>query len=180
MNQAAPANTSRTQRRNLLGDIPRLPLRVAVQVAWTSIRVRMSRSLVTVSSVILAVAFLLVVLGENVCVRAMHRVYAADVASVDGAQALRDVLDRRRSPLVMLTLLARDPAGTARWSEALLARPLPAVEPAGAVAAVELADWLRRLSASQSYLLQRNRNATEWLLAFETPDQVDALIATAK
>ena len=54
-----PAKARSTQ----IGTPPKLPLAIAARVAWNSIRARLTRSLVTASSVVLAVAFVLAVVG---------------------------------------------------------------------------------------------------------------------
>lgn len=168
-------------KMRLLGDPPTLPLRVALQVALTSIRVRLSRSLVTVSSVILAVAFLLNVLGENVGNRTVYQAWAQESAPARQAQALRDALSRPRDSLTMLTLLATRQEDMVAWHRALNpdAPALPATVAATADA-VELAQWVDALNPSQAYLIRRNRTRDEWLLAFTNAEQVDALIATSR
>ena len=117
MSTAAPAPSTRPGRD--IGTPPTLPLRLAVQVAWTSIKVRMSRSLVTVSSVVLAVAFLLSVLGENVANLAVYRAWTAESTSMAQAQLLRETLERPRPVLVMLALLAEGPQATLAWAARL-------------------------------------------------------------
>ncbi len=165
-------------KMRLLGKPPTLPLRVAVQVAMTSIRVRLSRSLVTVSSVVLAVAFLLNVLGENVGNHAVYQEWERDSASSRHAQALRDALSRPRENLALLQVLHDKPQEVAAWHAALGGKPLT-VSPATVTLALELSRWLDALNPSQSYLIRRNRSGDEWLAAFIGAEQVDAFILTA-
>lgn len=162
----------------LLGTPPRLPLRIALQVALTSIRVRLSRSLVTVSSVVLAVAFLLNVLGENVGNRAVYQAWTVESAPQRQAQALRDALNRPRGPLVLLDRLAKDGEALRAWHGDLGGTDLP-INADLAATAVTLGRWIDSLSASQAYLIRRNRTRDEWLLAFDHSEDVDHLVATA-
>ena len=184
MTSAVPSPSTRLGRD--IGEPPTLPLRLAIQVAWTSIRVRMSRSLVTVSSVVLAVAFLLSVLGENVANLAVHRAWQADSISLVQAQHLREVLERQRPALSLLTLLAERPQATLTWAAATAkadagqpTAPPATIDPAVAADALALARWVSTLKPSQAYLVLRNRSLSEWLLAFDA-GRADALIATAK
>ena len=182
MSTAAPAPSTRPGRD--IGTPPTLPLRLAVQVAWTSIKVRMSRSLVTVSSVVLAVAFLLSVLGENVANLAVYRAWTAESTSMAQAQHLRETLERPRPVLVMLALLAEGPQATLAWAAATAdagqqAAGPTAIDATAASDALVLARWVASLKPSQAYLVQRNRSLGDWLLALDAAG-VDALIATAK
>ena len=182
MSTAAPAPSTRPGRD--IGTPPTLPLSLAIQVAWTSIKVRMSRSLVTVSSVVLAVAFLLSVLGENVANLAVHRAWTAESTSLTQAQHLRETLERPRPVLVMLALLAEGPQATLAWAAATADAGQQAAEPTAIDAtaasdALVLARWVASLKPSQAYLIQRNRSLGDWLLALDAAG-VDALIATAK
>ena len=180
----ATASAPSTRPGRDIGAPPTLPLRLAIQVAWTSIRVRLSRSLVTVSSVVLAVAFLLSVLGENVVNLAVHRAWQADSASLVQAQELRETLERQRQPLALLALLAEDPQATLAWAASTVpagtpAPAVPAVDAGAAATALELARWVDALKPSQAYLVRRNRTLDQWLLALD-PAGVDALLATVK
>jgi len=182
MSANAPAASTRAGRD--IGVPPTLPLRLAIQVAWTSIRVRLSRSLVTVSSVVLAVAFLLSVLGENVANLAVHRAWKADSASLAQTQLLRQTLERQRPVLTLLALLAEQPQATLAWATATAGgeQPVnatPAIDPATARDALELARWVAALKPSQAYLVRRNRSLGEWLLALDAAG-VDALVVTTQ
>lgn len=188
MSQPSAADQAAARLR-LLGTPPRLPLSVALRVAWTSIKVRLSRSLVTVSSVVLAVAFLLTVLGENVVLRAVHESWSRDDAAPRRALALREAIERPRTPLALLDLIARRGDEALLWAAAVGApaaeagpAPAPAATVDRAVAAdtIALARWIDELKPSQAYLLRRNTGVVEWLLTVDSPAAVDALIATAK
>jgi hypothetical protein len=162
----------------MIGEPPRLPLRIALHVALTSIRMRLSRSLVTVSSVVLAVAFLLTVIGENVILRAVHGEWRRDSASIRHAQLLREVLERPRPALALMRLAATQGGALSAWTAAATGHA-PAIDGAVAATALELADWIGELPPSKSYLVLGNRDLDAWLLAFTTPAQVDALLAIA-
>lgn len=171
--------TATSARTRLLGDPPRLPLRIALHVARTSIRVRLSRSLVTVSSVVLAVAFLLTVIGENVVLRAVFTAWGRDSTSIRQALALREALERPRPPLALVHLSATQGDALAAWIHATTGRT-PVIDAAIAATASELADWIGELPPSKSYLVLGNRSIEEWLLAFRSPAQVDALLTTTQ
>ncbi len=176
-----------------IGAPHRLPLRVAFQVAWTSIRVRLARSLVTVSSVVLAVAFLLVVLGESASIRAVWNGHRAQTAPERASHAVRTVLEKARSPLVLLGLIADQSAEVTQWEASLAADtantagtantakpPFPAADPAAAADLHRLARWIDGLKATQVYLLTHNRDVTDWLLHLDAPDAAKDALATAK
>ncbi len=167
-----------------IGAPHRLPLRVAFQVAWTSIRVRMARSLVTVSSVVLAVAFLLVVLGESTSIRAVWQNHRAQTAPERASQTVRTVLEKARPPLDLLGLVADQYADVAQWETGLPAdgakTPFPAADPGAAADLRLLARWVDSLKATQVYLLTRNHEVTDWLLHLDEPDAVKSALATAK
>ncbi|GDY13799.1 hypothetical protein LBMAG53_26770 [Planctomycetota bacterium] len=172
----------------------RLPLSVAGQVAWTSIRVRMVRSLVTVSSVVLAVAFLLTVLGEAAVNRAVWVSHSALAQPERQAAKLRAVLEHPRSDEELLDLVANQAGALAAWRAALppitqqLQQPVtqqpgtpqanvqsPAAEPdfpalsTEAGSAVRLIAWIDDLKPSQRYLLVRNRLVAEFVLNLDAP-----------
>ncbi len=166
-------------KRSLLGDPPRLPLSVAIQVAWTSIRVRMSRSLVTVSSVVLAVAFLLVVVGENLANRAVWKNFATEMRPLADLQAVRALADRPRTTLDLLALLAKDDAAARAWAGSLIDGPVPPLDPATARLALTVGRWIEALKPSHRFLVIRNRTPAEWLLALDAA-AVESLAGVAK
>ncbi|HYE05153.1 MAG TPA: ABC transporter permease [Planctomycetota bacterium] len=166
-------------KRSLLGDAPRLPLSVAIQVAWTSIRVRMSRSLVTVSSVVLAVAFLLVVVGENLANRAVWRGFAEETQPLADLQAVRALADKARDPLDLLQLLADDGAAASAWVESQTGAPMPPLDATTATLALKVARWIEELKPSHRFLVIRNRTPDEWLLALDA-QAVEALVKVSR
>ena len=177
MSDSSQRNQGSAKMR-LLGKPPTLPLRVAIQVALTSIRVRLSRSLVTVSSVVLAVAFLLNVLGENLGNRAVYQEWARESASSRHTQALRDALSRPRENHALLQVLHDKPVAVAAWHAALAGKPV-AVTAETVTLALDLSRWLDALNPSQAYLIRRNRSPDQWLAQFTGAEQVDAFMLTA-
>jgi hypothetical protein len=161
-----------------IGSPYRLPMRVAVQVAWTSIRVRLARSLVTVSSVVLAVAFLLTVAGEAVATRAVHAGWWAETAAQRDARLVREVLERPRDERTLLGLLAED-RGFRAWAEAL-GEPVPPCPPSAAADALALLRWIDGLKPTQSYLLVRTERPLDWILALDGGDRAAALVSVAE
>lgn len=180
MNDATPVPPPRPAAR--IGQPPRLPLAVAARVAWSSIRARLTRSLVTASSVVLAVAFVLAVVGERIALDAVHGHHRAEVAPVEQVQALHDLLVRPRPALALVELLARpDRAALDAWQATHNAgKPLPAVAPGVAADALLLARWIARLTAVQAYLVTRTRSVPDWLLDLDAAGAVDGLLATAR
>ena len=164
-----------------IGTPPTLPLAVAAQVAWSSIRARLTRSLVTASSVVLAVAFVLAVVGERIALTAMHDLHHAAVVPAMQVQALNDLLVRPRPALALIALLA-DPERTTldAWQQPLTARPLPAIAVPLAADAIVLAQWVAGLSPVQAYLITRTRTIPDWLLALDAPGALDGLITTTR
>lgn len=161
----------------LLAGRSQLPTRVAAQVAMSSIKVRLSRSLVTVSSVILAVAFLLFVLGGDISTRAVYDSYARDARPINDAATVREVLSQPRKPIVLLNLMATH-AGIAEWS-ADLGVAVPAYDKAAAAQALVLNEWVGRLKATDRFKVLENAEATEWLLAFDSAEKVEAFMSTS-
>jgi len=172
-------STADSARSRLLGDAPRLPLRIALHVARTSIRVRLSRSLVTVSSVVLAVAFLLTVIGENVVLQSVFSAWHRDSTSIRQALALREALERPRTSLALIRLSVTHSEMLSSWTQSTIGRSLP-ITAAVAATANELANWIAELPPSKSYLILGNRSVEEWLLALRSETQVDALLATTR
>jgi hypothetical protein len=163
--------TSSARQRAQIGPPRVLPLRVAAQVAWRSIRVRLVRSLVSVSSVVLAVAFLLAVLGQGVTEANVYRRWRAQSLPGEQLAQLREVLARPRSVAELLRLVARAPAP---------AQPVAdAIPPGTAQTAVRLIAWAAALKPTHAYLLTRNRDLADWALHVDSPAAVDALIASA-
>jgi putative ABC transport system permease protein len=66
----------------------RLPLRTAVEIAYKSIRLRLSRSLVVTTGIIMALAFLISILANQAIVRGMQQWIAAP-STADRADAQR-------------------------------------------------------------------------------------------
>ncbi len=159
-----------------IGRPPVLPTRLAVNVAWRSIRIRLVRNLVTVSSVVLAVAFLLTVVGESVCTSAVHRRFAADGRVGEEAQQLRDALAHPRGTLTLLGLLATRDQEMLAWSRRLGAA-IPAVDVGNCQLCLRLARYAAGLKPAQAYLITRNRGIADWLLDLDRPDALAHLIA---
>ena len=184
MNDTGPLPISQSAtkvRSTQLGDPPTLPLSVAAKVAWSSIRARLTRSLVTASSVVLAVAFVLAVVGERIALNAVHARYHAAVAPIVQVQALHDLLVRPRPALALIALLADpDRATLDAWQLPLSMRPLPTIADTLAADALVLAHWVAGLSPVQAYLITRTRSIPDWLLALDASGAVDALIATTR
>lgn len=153
-------------KQRLIGDPPKLPNRVAIQVAYGSIRVRLSRSLVTVSSVVLAVTFLLVVLGGEISSNAVFTRWSRDIRPAEDAAAARTLLTQPRDTLSLITHLRDNRENTLQWAEHLdievpeFASDLPS-------RALIIAYWLERLRPSQRYLIVRNQSIGAWLLQFD-------------
>jgi len=162
---------------DLVGDVPRLPLRVAGRVAWSSIKVRMSRSLVTVSSVVLAVAFLLVVLGGDLSDRAVYHSYAEDLQAQRDIEFIQETTTRTREPLVLMRLLAED-EDISEWS-ARYGEALPAYRRKDAVDLMILADWVDDLKATDRFQVLENRSLTDWILALDDEGRVVAFLDKA-
>lgn len=156
-----------------LGEPINLPLRIAAQVAWGSIRIRLSRSLVTVSSVILAVAFLLVVLGKDLVCRTVH----ADLTERSRHQRLtkevRQVLSRRRDDPTMLAL-CRDRGDDLRAWASGSGVTLPTWDRDSLADLLTLAAWIDGLKPSHQYLLIRTDTTLDHLLGIDQPEEVDA------
>lgn len=183
MNAAGTPSSSAgaSTRRVDIGSPPRLPLSVAAQVAWSSIRARATRSLVTASSVVLAVAFVLAVVGERIALTAMHDRHHSAMRPAVQVQALHDLLARPRPALALIALLADpDRATLEAWQRPLTTRPLPTIAVPVATDAVALAQWVTGLSPVQSYLITRTRSMPDWLLALDSSGAVDSLISTTR
>jgi hypothetical protein len=145
-----------TTRLRGIGAPVRLPLRVAVQVAWTSIRVRLARSLVTVSSVVLAVAFLLTVLGGDVVTRAVWSAHDGATRAARDTAALREALERPRSDMIGLQASGH----------------------AVAADAVALVAWIEALKPSQIYLLCRTATPLAVATGLDAPQAVEHMTTT--
>jgi hypothetical protein len=161
---------------SLVEAAPRLPNRIAAQVAWSSIKVRLSRSLVTVSSVVLAVAFLLVVLGGDIADHAVYGSYSTDDRPAADVRAIYDGMGQPREPLGLLELLAGD-AEIASWSSELGVE-LPAYQPQAATKALALAAWVSRLKATDRFKALENQHLHMWLLGLDDPGAVDRFLTT--
>jgi hypothetical protein len=145
-------------------------------VAWNSIRIRLVRNLVMVSSVVLAVAFLLTVVGESVCTSAVHRRFAADSRVGEQAQLVRDALAHPRGTLALLGLLASSDQEMLAWSRRLGAA-IPAVDVHHCQLCAQLAGYVAALKPAQGYLITRNREIADWLLSLDHPGALEHLIA---
>ena len=160
-----------------LGRPYRPPFTVAIRVAWTSIRVRLSRSVVTVSSVVLAVAFLLAVAGESVVIRAVARDWAAASSDLRTARQVREIAERPRGREVLLGLAARDAGGLSAWAADLDVGGLGRA-PAAAATAARLHRWIGDLKASYRYVVLRGHDPLAFCLAFDAPQRIDQLRAS--
>ena len=156
---------------------PRLPIRIAAQVAWSSIKVRLSRSLVTVSSVVLAVAFLLVVIGGDITDRAVYTSFASDDQPNADVRAIYEVLAKPRGELALLKLLADDP-GITEWA-ASYGTTVPNFDPADAASALELVRWVDQLKATDRFKALDNLSLAKWILNLDTPGAADAFLEKA-
>ncbi len=169
MSDIHPGETPESLARKklaMLGKPPRLPMNIPARIAWGSIRIRLSRSLVTVSSVILAVAFLLVVIGGNIANYAVYRNYDQDRQPIERVRMAHAVLERPRDALTMVAVWARDPAAMQEWA-AGYGQTLPDVPPSAMITALDLAAWVDRLSPIQRYLLLGNMDTSIWLLTLD-------------
>ncbi len=174
MTRALPqpsGTTSSARQRAQIGPPRVLPLSVAAQVAWRSIRVRLVRSLVSISSVVLAVAFLLAVLGQGLTEATVYRRWRAHSLPGEQLALLREMLARPRNVADLLRLVARTPAPA-------VAAP-DAIPPGTAQTAVRLIAWAAALKPTHAYLLTRNRELADWALHVDSPAAVDELIASA-
>src|SRR3954447_9312489 len=63
-----------------------LPLSKAVEIAWQNIRLRLSRSLLVTSGIVLALAFLMAILASNAVVRSMRQ-WASQITNATGPDA---------------------------------------------------------------------------------------------
>ena len=153
---------------------PVLPRRIAFQVAWSSMRVRMTRNLITVSSVVLAVAFLLTVVGESICTQAVYRRFHDDSLIGDQAQQLIETLGHPRDAMAFLHLLATQDREVCSWAKRL-GGDIPAVDAEHCLLCERLGRWVGTLKPAQIYLLTRNRDIDEWLLQCDSPGQIDHL-----
>ncbi len=168
----APAASPRTRP-------PVLPVSLALQLAWNSIRIRLVRNLVTVSSVVLAVAFLLSVVGESVCTRAVHRRFAADSRVREQSQQLRDALTHPRSTLALLGLLADRDAELLAWARRQGAA-IPAVDVHQCQLAMRLVRYVGALKPAQAYLFRRTRDLSDWLLDLDQPGALARLLEASR
>jgi predicted lysophospholipase L1 biosynthesis ABC-type transport system permease subunit len=74
-----------------------LPLSKAIEIAWKSIRLRLSRSLVVTSGIVLALAFLISILANNALIGAMRQ-RVQSVSSPD-TQKLESLMKSRGVPM---------------------------------------------------------------------------------
>ncbi|TVR15979.1 MAG: ABC transporter permease [Planctomycetota bacterium] len=153
-------------KQRLIGDPPKLPNRVAIQVAYGSIRVRLSRSLVTVSSVVLAVTFLLVVLGGEISSNAVFTRWSRDIRPAEDAANVRLLLTQPRDTVTLITHLRDNRENTLQWA-ADLDITVPEFTSDLPSRALVLVNWLERLRPSQRYLIVRNQSIGSWLLQFD-------------
>ena len=177
MTDMSPGDTPESlalKKLALLGKPPRLPLNIPARIAWGSIRIRLSRSLVTVSSVILAVAFLLVVIGGNIANHAVYRSYDQDRQPIERVRTAYAVLERPRDPLMLLSVWSRDPAAMQDWASNY-DQTLPDVPIEAMTTALDLASWVDRLRPIQRYLLLGNLDTSTWLFALDDSAAIDAL-----
>ncbi|TVR46383.1 MAG: ABC transporter permease [Planctomycetota bacterium] len=159
--------TDDSRKQQLLGTPAKLPLSVAIQIAYGSIRVRLSRSLVTVSSVVLAVTFLLVVLGGEISSNAVFRTWTRDVRPAEDAARIRTLLVQPRDILGLMAMLRDEPEATKDWAQSLdVSVQLPGREIAAE--ALVVARWLQSLRPSQRYLMVRNQGIGPWLLTYNS------------
>ncbi|MFW5882381.1 MAG: ABC transporter permease [Planctomycetota bacterium] len=164
----------------MLGKPPTLPLSVPARVAWGSIRIRLSRSLVTVSSVILAVAFLLVVLGESLSTTAVYRTYKRENRPLERVQALHTVLEQPRKRIGLLRLLAEQPEQARSWLASHDLSLPPAYQPRHAVALLALADWANELQPIARYKMLGNRDTADWLFALNSAESAEQAISKSR
>src|SRR5256884_4475548 len=64
----------------------RLPLSKAIEIAWKSIRMRLSRSLLVTSAIVLALAFLMSILATQAVIQSMRRWIASNPSLVSAQQ----------------------------------------------------------------------------------------------
>jgi hypothetical protein len=90
---ASPSPSSPAVQRQIT-----LPLRTAIEIAYKSIRLRLSRSLVVTTGIIMALAFLISILANQAVVRGMQRWIAAAPSSID-ARRLESTMKSRGVPM---------------------------------------------------------------------------------
>jgi ABC-type antimicrobial peptide transport system permease subunit len=154
--------TNASAARTALPDTPpKLPIRIAWQVAVGSIRVRLSRSMVTVSSIVLAVAFLTSVLGESIATKASFIHWENNTRPVRQLEALRRDLNSARSQRDLLGLWAADPEGIASW---LRDKDLQLAQAPSLPLAAALLDWIDSLDDTGRYkILRAETDSVIWL-----------------
>lgn len=164
----------------------RLSLRVAGEVAWKSIKVRLSRSLVTVSSVVLAVAFLLNVLGGDIASRAVFVHYEADSRPARQGAVLQNALKRRRPATELMRLYSVAPdlrlgadTMTAWMGEMGIAEPA-SPELTYVAMAHELATWVETLKATDRFKALENRPLIDWLLDLDSEPEIDTFMERSR
>ncbi len=69
----------------------KLPISKAVEIAWKSIKLRLSRSLVVTSGIVLAMAFLMYILGNDCVIASMRQWMLAAGSTPEFAQARADL-----------------------------------------------------------------------------------------
>lgn len=161
-----------------LGKPAHLSMRIVAGVAYKSVRVRLGRSLVTLSSVVLAVAFLVTVIVDTVTSRAVYDKMERDTKSRKEAAEIRAMAVRPRKPLQLLELWV-DPGKrtqTQEWCNQC-GFPLPALDPKVGAAALKLGKWTDDLTNADRYGLLRNQDPMQWVLSLQTPQDVQAFLA---
>jgi hypothetical protein len=133
---------------------------------------------VTLSSVVLAVAFLVTVIVDTVTSRAVYDQMEQDAKSRSEAAAIRAMAVRPRKPLELLELWV-DPvkrSQTQEWCQKI-GFPLPMLDPKLGEAALNLGKWTHDLTNADRYGLLRNQDPMQWILSLQTPQDVQVFLA---
>src|SRR5256885_2663635 len=93
MNADVPASRAHVGRQVVL------PVRKAAEIAWQSIRLRLARSLLVTSGIVLAIAFLMAVLTSEAMTDSMRRwVASGPAAEALGRQKLESIMPGKALP----------------------------------------------------------------------------------
>ncbi len=152
-----------------LGEPVKLGIGVAADVAWRSVKVRVSRSLVTLSSVVLAVAFLVVVIANNIASQSVWEVFQERNREREETMQVKSLAKRARDRRDLLQFYRHRPEIAATWAAAN-GHELPALDQDKLDTLVTMTDWIEGLEPNQQYVLVRTDGIIEHLLALREPE----------
>jgi len=142
-----------------------LPLSKSIEIAWKSIRIRMWRSLITTSGIILAIAFLASVWTGSSITTALQAVPEDDPNYPLVMRALQKQAIARESASIRVAILGREPDPS---------------QPAGGTPAVLVRDALQERQEFSPYLVSSSPGGFAEALSPSTPaDRPDAVLVTA-